>query len=220
MARAKAKYHHGDLRRTLIDAGIAFLKDNGPDGLSVRTLAKSLGVSEAAPYHHFASRQDFEHAVMCEGYALLQARCAAAVRDDGGLSGLLAAYIGFATDHPNLFHLIHRSDAARNPAYAALHAASEAAFAPLLDEVRNRAAAARVTDPNRIGFLALMVWTQVHGLADIVLSDFLRLGGDRDGFCQRAYAYIQTSLAAALRDAGPAPVEWPGKRAEPSDKTR
>lgn len=195
----KAKYHHGDLRRKLVDAGIAFLKDNDAAGLSVRTLAKSLGVSEAAPYHHFADRQAFEHAVMGEGYELLRARCEAAAHSGGGLAGLLAAYVGFAADHPNLFRFIHRSGAARDPAHTNLYAKSAAAFDPLLAEVRCRATAAGITDDNRIGFLALMVWTQVHGLAEIVLADFLRLGEERDAFCRRAYAYIETALDAALR---------------------
>lgn len=194
----KAKYHHGDLRRRLVDAGIAFLKDNDAAGLSVRTLAKSLGVSEAAPYHHFADRQAFEHAIMGEGYALLRTRCEAAARSGGGLAGLLAAYVGFAADHPNLFRFIHRSGAARDPAHTDLYAQSGAAFEPLLAEVRRRAAAAGVTENSRVGFLALMVWTQVHGLADIVLTDFLRLGDERDAFCRRAYAYIETALDAAL----------------------
>ncbi|MCW2244634.1 AcrR family transcriptional regulator [Azospirillum fermentarium] len=210
MAKGKTKYHHGDLRRMLVEAGVAFLKDNDAAGLSVRTLAKSLGVSEAAPYHHFADRQAFEHAVIGEGYAVLRARCEAAARSGGGLAGLFAAYVGFAADHPNLFRFMHRSGAARDPAHTDLYAQSTAAFDPLLAEVRRRAADAGITQGDRIGFLALMVWTQVHGLADIVLTDFLRLGDERDAFCRRAYAYIETSLGAALHDAG-APAPRPGR---------
>lgn len=198
MARTRERYHHGDLRQELLDAGVAFLKDHDATGLSVRTLARSLGVSEAAPYHHFADRKAFERAVMCEGYELLRARCVAAAKTGGGLAGLLDAYVGFAADHPNLFRFIHRSGAARDPAHADLYAASEAAFHPLLAEVGRRASAAGMADRDRIGFLALMVWTQVHGLADIVLTDFLRLGSERDAFCRRAYAYIETGLEAAL----------------------
>ncbi len=182
----------------LLDAGIAFLKSNDASDLSVRTLARTLGVSEAAPYHHFADRQAFEHAIMCEGYEVLARRCEAAAGRGKGLKGLLSAYVRFATDHPNLFRLMHRSGAARDPANAELRRVSEAAFSPLLAEVRRRALTMDVTDPRRIGFLTLMVWTQLHGLTDVVLADFLRLGNGRNAFLLAAYAHIEKGLEAAL----------------------
>lgn len=197
--RKKAKYHHGDLRAMLVEAAIDFLKDRDAGALSVRTLAKSLGVSEAAPYHHFPDRQAFEHAVMVQGYTRLQERCETVLASGGTLGDLLAAYVGFAVDHPNLFRLIHRSGAARDPANADLYRHSQAAFDPLLGEVKRRAAVFGIGEPARIGFLALMVWTQVHGLAEIVLTDFLRLGAQRQAFCLQAYTYIDASLEAALR---------------------
>ncbi len=198
MGKAKDKYHHGDLRRRLVEAGIDFLATDAEAEPSLRQLAKSIGVSEAAPYHHFADRQAFLNALICAGYDRLRSRCLAAEEAGGGLRGLLAAYVGFAVDHRSLFRLIHRSGAARDPAHAELHAASQAAFAPLLAQVRRQAAAVGIADPERIGFLALMVWTQVHGLAEIVLADFLRLADGRDAFCERAYAYMETGLSAAL----------------------
>lgn len=198
MPQAKDKYHHGDLRQMLIDAGIAFLKDHPASKLSVRTLARGLGVSEAAPYHHFADRQAFEQALMLHGYQLLQGYCETTIAANGGLLGILRIYVGFALEHRNLYRLIHRSGEARNPEHKELHAQSQAAFDPLLIEVRHRGLAAGVSDPKRIGFLALMVWTQVHGLTEVVLDDFLQLGEDQEAFCQQAYAYIDASLQAAL----------------------
>lgn len=193
---AKARYHHGDLPRMLVEAAVVHLKDHDASTLGLRPLAKAVGVSEAAPYHHFADRRAFEHAVMIEGYALLRARCLAVAPQS--LRDLLDAYVGFAVEHPNLFRLIHRSGEARDPANAALAAASEVAFAPLLAEVRRRAQMAGVCEADRIGFLALMVWTQVHGLAEVVISDFLRLGADGASFRERAYAYIEAGLRTAL----------------------
>ncbi|SIS69472.1 TetR/AcrR family transcriptional regulator [Insolitispirillum peregrinum] len=209
----KGKYHHGDLRQALIAAAVEFLADHPPADLSIRKLARSLGISEAAPYHHFADRQALELAVMAEGYALLRDRCLAAGQAGRGLEGLCAAYTGFALDHPNLFRLIHQSSAARNPANAVLYAISAEAFAPLLAEVRQRARAQGIDDEGQVGFLALMVWTQLHGLTDVLIADFLRLGDGHAAFCARAYRHIEGSLMAAL-DAvrrSPAPAGGDGR---------
>lgn len=53
------QYHHGDLRRALIETGIAFIKKNGEEALSLRKIAGMCGVSNAAPYAHFKSKDEF-----------------------------------------------------------------------------------------------------------------------------------------------------------------
>lgn len=64
--------------------------------------------------------------------------------------------------------------------------------------MRRRAEMAGHHEADRIGFLALRVRTQVHGLAEVVISDFLRPGADGAGFRERAYAYIEAGLCTAL----------------------
>src|SRR6266540_5232917 len=54
-ARRKA-YHHGDLRRALVDAAIELVRDRGPDGFTLREAARRVGVSQTAPYRHFATK--------------------------------------------------------------------------------------------------------------------------------------------------------------------
>jgi hypothetical protein len=54
---AKASYHHGDLRSSLLDAANAMLKEHGIEGLSLRKLADRVGVSRTAPYHHFKDKK-------------------------------------------------------------------------------------------------------------------------------------------------------------------
>ncbi len=55
---ARQSYHHGDLRNALVEAAIEIVGERGPDGLSVADAARRAGVSGAAPYRHFASRDD------------------------------------------------------------------------------------------------------------------------------------------------------------------
>lgn len=196
------KYHHGDLRPEMVSAAMAFLKDHEPRDLSIRALAKQIGVSEAAPYHHFPNRKALELAVMAEGYGILRRQMEAAHAKPGAqLTDLLRQYVVFATAHPNLFHLIHQSGDARNPSNRDLYAQSNAAFAPLLETVRDRMAPNGATE-DQIAFAALMTWTQVHGLAEVVLSDFLRLGTKSEEFCEKAYAVIDGSLEMLARPHG------------------
>ena len=56
-------YHHGDLRRALIDAAQRLLESEGPTALSLRAVAREAGVSPAAPYHHFKDKSDLLEAV-------------------------------------------------------------------------------------------------------------------------------------------------------------
>ncbi len=61
-------YHHGDLRRALIETGIEFIKQEGEEALSLRRIAEMCGVSNAAPYAHFKTKDEFivamQHYVM------------------------------------------------------------------------------------------------------------------------------------------------------------
>src|SRR5436190_20644583 len=65
------KYHHGHLRRALIEAARVILEREGPAALSLRAVARQAGVSPAAPYHHFKDKDELLEAVALEGWAML-----------------------------------------------------------------------------------------------------------------------------------------------------
>ncbi len=64
----KSKYHHGDLRRALVEAAVELAIENGPDGVSMREAGRRAGVSTAAPYRHFRDRDELMSAVAAEGH--------------------------------------------------------------------------------------------------------------------------------------------------------
>ena len=66
---AKRNYHHGDLRRALLDAAWRLVAEKGLAALTLRELARAAGVSHAAPYHHFPSRTALLDALAEEGFA-------------------------------------------------------------------------------------------------------------------------------------------------------
>src|SRR5438876_11298699 len=96
-ATGQRPYHHGDLRRTLVDEALTAIGRDGPAGLSLRDVARRAGVSHAAPAHHFGDKRGLLTAIAVEGFDSLSEATAAAAGDHvaGGL-----AWIRWALDHP------------------------------------------------------------------------------------------------------------------------
>ncbi|MEO1042612.1 MAG: TetR/AcrR family transcriptional regulator [Pseudomonadota bacterium] len=76
-----AKYHHGNLRREVLNCAIAMITEHGVEGLSLRKVAKELGVSHAAPSHHFKSKSDLLAEIIRESYEMLTSTILAAIAD-------------------------------------------------------------------------------------------------------------------------------------------
>ncbi|MCR5877331.1 TetR/AcrR family transcriptional regulator [Phenylobacterium sp. J367] len=108
-------YHHGDLRRALVDAARRLLENEGPSALSLRAVAREAGVSPAAPYHHFKDKGELLDAVAHEGWLMLDQAMAAAKAAAEGPAKLTAiglSYVCFARDNPALYRVMY--DAARD----------------------------------------------------------------------------------------------------------
>ncbi len=111
MTSEKRPHHHGNLRKALIDAGIALLIDGGPAALSLRKCAAKAGVSHAAPAHHFKGLGSLELAIVTRAHTLLTAamiaeRDQAAPTPHARLQAICAGYIRFAREHTALFEFI------------------------------------------------------------------------------------------------------------------
>lgn len=168
-------HHHGNLRQTLIDAGLTLLRDFGADGLSIRKVAALAGVSHAAPAHHFASLTDLRTAVMAAGHR----EFAKAMRDrlkqvDQGrvppsprarILAALHGYVAFAARNPALFQMMF-GGAPRNDDDTEFCAASEASL-----DVLREICAPIVHGPGGAEANELMVWSLVHGFASLALTD-------------------------------------------------
>src|SRR5262245_17606369 len=136
-ARKKA-YHHGDLRRALVDAATRIIEDEGPAGLTLREAARLAGVSVAAPYRHFADKDALLAAVVATGFlglaeALQKAR-ARAKNPEAALEAVGAAYLRFAEANAPVYRLMFGPmlDKTKHPE---LHAAGLAALNELLGAV-------------------------------------------------------------------------------------
>jgi AcrR family transcriptional regulator len=163
-------YHHGNLRRELLDAALEEIADAGPVALSLRALARRAGVSHAAPAHHFGDKAGLLTAIATEGFQLLGEGLAAA-REQGGFLEVGVAYVQFAVEHPAHFEVMYRPDLYRtdDPDFVAAHAATtELLYGPAGEAFPD-------DDAIRVGIAG---WSFVHGFASLwVTGNF----GDRLG---------------------------------------
>lgn len=169
----KSKYHHGDLRRTLIDVSVAAINKDGIDALNLRRLALLAGVSSGAPYHHFADRTELLAAVALEGFellktAMLKERALVAVDESERLAALGRAYVMFATSHRGHFRVMFRGDT-HAETDEALKSASDSAFQLLREAIEacQNAGTAPHGDPQP---LVLHAWATMHGLATLCVD--------------------------------------------------
>lgn len=186
---AKRNYHHGDLRRALLDSAWRLVAEKGLAALTLRELARAAGVSHAAPYHHFPTRTALLDALAEEGFAGLDramgeakaggpAEVGQPPRPVDGADVMVRigrAYVDFACAHPEQLQVMfrprhHDSEGPPPPALAEIGAK---AYGHLADAVRvcQTQGLAPAGDP---GELTLSAWSLVHGFASLWSQGQLR----------------------------------------------
>lgn len=159
-------YHHGDLRSALVEAGLTALETTEIGDLSLRQLAREVGVSATAVYRHFPDKQALMQALAAEGIEQLGRYQQAAADAAGGNAAAFGAtgraYVRFALAHPALFRLI----------FGQCRDVGQSVFgdnlaARLLQDKALRAAAGNQDGAQR---LMIQAWAVVHGLAMLMLD--------------------------------------------------
>ena len=184
-------YHHGDLRRALLDTALEAIGEQGPAAVSLRDVARRAGVSHAAPTQHFRDKTAQLTALAAEGWALLADALHEAAEGGDGFGELGVAYVVFATSHPAHFAVMRAPGLARadDPE---LEAAMGRARAELRSGVqRFEAGSSRDTDTT-----SLAAWSLVHGLAALILEGAVPLKPDAD------VAEVARAVTARLRPPG------------------
>jgi AcrR family transcriptional regulator len=178
--KPRSRYHHGALRRALLDAALALIEQDGPEALTLRAVARVAGVSPNAPYNHFEDKAALLAAVAEEGLDLLYREMTeAGARATGSAARLEAigvSYVMFASSNPSRFRLFHATAIGKKSAHPTLVAAYERTFGVLLDTMGmcQREGVVRDGDVRR---LALTAWSTVHGLATLLVEDQLEAAG-------------------------------------------
>jgi AcrR family transcriptional regulator len=165
--RRSRSYHHGNLRRALLDAALAATAEHGSSrDVTLREAARRAGVSHNAPYRHFADREELLAALAEEGFAALdQALRAARAGVDDPEARFIAtglAYLRFAHQHPGHMAIMFGPDIAKSRTRALQRTANQA-FG-VLEEL---AADAGANDQDEARRLGTVVWSFLHGLVDL-----------------------------------------------------
>jgi AcrR family transcriptional regulator len=199
MAKAKDRYHHGDLRAALIGAAEEVLAETGIEAFSLRQVAKRVGVSHSAPAHHFGDAQGLLNALAAEGFrrflAAMQARQAEAEDDPRAqviASGL--GYLDFAERAPALFRLMFASGRSK-VATPELEAAGLAAFHNLTDGIARLRGVSPFEDPAAMMDVTAC-WSIIHGFSELYISG--RLVAERQQSRAERDDYLRRLLLKAL----------------------
>jgi AcrR family transcriptional regulator len=190
-------YHHGDLRRAAIDVAVEAIGEEGVANLSLRDVARRLGVSHAAPTHHFGDKAGLLTAVAAEGYR----RLAAALRDawtrTGSFLEVGVAYVRFAVEERAYFAVMYQPDLYRpdDPEVVAARAEAAAMLYPRVPVDAGR-------DRRRLE-AGVAAWSLVHGVATLFLSGNLptALGDDPEAIARAAAGYLFGPAEPAPRPA-------------------
>ena len=197
-------YHHGDLRRSLIEATEALLDERGADAFSLREVARRAGVSPAAPAHHFGDAAGLLTAVVTEAFDALaeSLRKGDARGQRAGKHRLVeqgVEYVGFALRHPGRFRLMFRGALLHEQ--AALMASANAAFAVLEDGVRAMRGLADGAPIRGADWAALLAsWSIVHGFAHLAIAGRFDWMAREEGTASRE-RYVERWLRPSLEQA-------------------
>src|SRR5918992_6056291 len=108
--KPRRTYHHGNLRRALLDEALATIRAEGVEALTLREIGGRLGVSRTALYRHFADKRALLTAVATEGFRMLREQLVAAWEDSGrgdaAFHAMGIAYVRFAVDNPAHYRVI------------------------------------------------------------------------------------------------------------------
>lgn len=190
-------YHHGNLRRGLIDEAVATIRADGVEGLTLREIGARLGVSRTALYRHFADKRALLAAVATEGFRMLRQQLVAAWEDGGrgreAFESMGAAYVRFAVANPSHYRVMFGGFV--DPKVSEPELAAEAAGA---FEVLVHALGALQRDASMRGddtvTMARFVWAVVHGVAMLAIDGQLREPGAVEALTRYAIARLGTGI--------------------------
>ena len=209
MRRQKPHYHHGSLRAALIESTARLVAEKGPSGVTLREAARRVGVSEAAPYQHFADKSALLTGVADAGFELLNLSISAALEGAppdpvDRLEALSLAYLRFALDRPHYFRLMfgRLSDARASTAAPAV-----SLFDHLVESVRAARLSHGHDDEDSLNAAALL-WSVPHGLALLYLDGSIDAGIGPRALEDLIRAGIRVLVAAPLPEAGNNEPAW------------
>ena len=165
-------YHHGDVRAALMEAAERSLRERGAAQLSLRDLAREIGVSHGAPRRHFKERQDLLDALAENGFHRLGDLIRQADTDNGGefairVRNATGAFARFAVENPALLELMNATK--HQPGKSAVTRAAESAFSPLVGLIK-AGQAREIVQAGSVEEMGLILYATINGLVALINS--------------------------------------------------
>jgi|Tabmets5t2r1_1033131.scaffolds.fasta_scaffold00353_4 AcrR family transcriptional regulator len=171
------RYHHGDLRAALVDTTIDLIAERGVHGFSLAEASRRLGVTAAAPYRHFADRDELLAAVAVRALAVFTAMLEAEPADtqapEQRLAAMTRAYVHFAAEQRPLFETLFGTaiDKSRYPELVRAYEPVDKLFMSSVGEICEN-------DPRGAEALAAVLEASAHGHAALLLEGEYGQGPD------------------------------------------
>jgi AcrR family transcriptional regulator len=195
--KADRPYHHGNLRRALLDEALATIHAEGVDGLTLREIGARTGVSRTALYRHFADKRALLAAVATEGFRTLRDQLVTAWEDGGrgraAFDAMGVAYVRFAVTNPSHYRVMFGGFVDRTAPDPELDTEAAGAFQALVDALAalQRDAVVRGDDTVTV---ARFVWAVVHGVAMLGIDGQLHEPGSVEGLLGYALERLRTGI--------------------------
>lgn len=170
----REKYHHGNLKQSLIDSGILILQEDGISALTLRSAARRAGVSHSAPYAHFTDKGALLAAISTQGFLMLDRQLSQAVEEhhDSPANLLVEfswAYTRFALEYTALFKLMFSGILEDEHAYPEFMTAVRKTYNKLIEVVK-RCQSAGVLQNHPAEDTAIAIWSMVHGFVNLYIE--------------------------------------------------
>ena len=190
-------YHHGNLRRGLLDEALATIRAEGVEGLTLREIGARLGVSRTAIYRHFADKRALLAAVATEGFATLRAQLLKAWGEGGrgqtAFEAMGVAYVRFAVANAAHYRVMFGGFVDSEPCDPELARESAGAFQALVDALASLQREAIVRREDTL-VMARFVWAVVHGVAMLGIDGQLHEPGSIEQLIGYAVNRLRTGI--------------------------
>jgi len=168
-------YHHGNLKEALISAGLEILSEQGIEGLSLRNVAKKIGVSHTASYNHFPDKQALVAAISTAGHEQLhQILLDTFEKSKHSSSHIIPeiawAYLQFALDNPAIFKLMFSGaleEERAHPEYVEISMKNISLLEEIIIYCQNKGQLME----GGVEIVAIKLWSSVHGFTNLILED-------------------------------------------------
>lgn len=197
-----------DLKEACLAEALTIIEQEGVERLSLRDVARRLGVSHQAPYRHFPSRDHILAEIVArafDGFARHLDRHAATGDPDADMQAMGEAYLDYAATRPLHYRLMFATPLPDPANHPEMTARAHHAFELLLAALRRKAEAGEAdVDADAIRLDALFVWSALHGLAALRGSSILATLDHDRALSARGGEHMLARFGAALSQPLPA----------------